>query len=189
MISVQHKFIFLHIPKTAGTSIGKLFDMKYGQYLPIRKRKHGKASMLSEEYPKKWKEYFKFTFIRNPWDRELSFYMYRLNRIKIHKRLDPNTTFEQYVTKAFHSGRKRNQQIDWLISNGTMEVDFIGRFERLESDFHKICNILNINKKLPHMNATKHDHYSTYYNDTTRQMVETMYSKDINLFGYKFGGI
>ena len=67
-------------------------------------------------------------------------------------------------------------------------VDFIGRFENLEKDFDFVLNKLNIKKniELPHFNKTKHKHYSEYYTEETRKLVEKRYRKDIKMFGYKF---
>ena len=67
-------------------------------------------------------------------------------------------------------------------------IDFIGRFESVYSDFNFICEKLAISLKLPHQNKTwNKSNYTEYYNDETRQIVAEKYAKDIEYFGYKFG--
>ena len=78
-------------------------------------------------------------------------------------------------------------QLEWLVSqNGEIELDFIGRFENIRSDFERLTNILGVNAELPHLNATTTEHYRYYYNDETREIVRKWFAKDIEFFGYEF---
>ena len=72
MINHKHKFIFIHINKCGGTSIDKVFSGKF--------RGHKKAFDYKKLNPKEFENYFKFTFVRNPWDRVVSFYHYQMKR-------------------------------------------------------------------------------------------------------------
>ena len=78
--------------------------------------------------------------------------------------------------------------MDWLTNpNGKILVDFIGKFENLESDYDYICEKLNIkDHKLPHKNKSKRKNYREYYNDSTKQIIADWYKKDIDYFNYKF---
>lgn len=128
-----------------------------------------------------WKEYFKFTFERNPWDRQVSFYHYR-SRDRSHR----NESFEEFMEQ------KRRAFIDnWGIYsiNGEVAVDFLGRYESLEEDFSEVKERLGLSADLilPKVNkSSKSTSYQEYYNDHTRQLVEEWYVDEIATCDYRF---
>ena len=81
-----------------------------------------------------------------------------------------------------------NNQADWLLDEkNEMIPDFTGRFENLQKDFERVCDMIGIPKSfLPKTNISKHRHYSIYYNEETKRMVTEFYKKDIELFDYSF---
>ena len=168
MISHSKNFMFVHIQKTAGISIVNAL-LKHGG----KGRFHQHIlDMLAESELNK--NYFKFAFVRNPWDRAVSRYFYvkansknkKKTRIKRYK----NSTFEEYVrneNNEFFLDTKRyanvfpgqriylekimkkyspfENQLDWISDeNGKVLIDFIGRFENLATDFKKICKKIGI---------------------------------------------
>ena len=87
------------------------------------------------------------------------------------------------------SGTMRmSNQLDWLIdSNDRVQMDYICRFENLQEDFNKVCDDIGFPKtELPYYNKSNHLHYSTYYDEETKDIVARRFSKDIEYFGYQF---
>lgn len=100
----------------------------------------------------------------------------------------PNLKKFDAYSDAFRHVLPQHQFI--MDANGKRLVDFIGRFERLESDFAVICSHLNIaseSNKLPHFNKSRRrGHYSEYYDSESSNFVAYLYRKDIELFGYEY---
>ena len=152
-------------------------------------------------FDESWKDYFKFTIVRNPWDRLLSTWRdkvenqwtkwsregpkeYHKRRIWIYKKYQ-NKDFKFFVKNVIPS-RERHTKLQINLFHA--DVNFIGRFENLQADFNIICDKIGIpQQNLPHKNKTKHKHYTEYYDDETREIVAKKYAKDIEHFGYKFG--
>ena len=131
-------------------------------------------------------EYFKFAFVRNPWDREVSLYKYvvKTKEHNYHKQCIQLTDFAHYIKVR----NVKMQQHDFISKHGKNLLDFIGRFENLQEDFNTACDKIGIpRQQLPRVNKTNHKHYTEYYDDETRQIVAEKYAKDIEHFGYEFG--
>lgn len=129
-----------------------------------------------------WNEFFKFCFERNPWDKAVSHYWYR----KKNPRKPPIGSFEEYV-------ESRRCPVDYPLytRNGELAVDFVGRYENLESDFHAILDRIGLPlESLPTRANTQFrispKSYQDYYDDRTRQLVADLYAKEIELFDYRF---
>ena len=67
-----------------------------------------------------------------------------------------------------------------------MLVDFVGRYENLDDDFHAVCNMIGISAPLPHLNRSTHAEYRCYYSDQLARKIASRYSEDIDLFRYEF---
>ena len=147
------------------------------------------------------KNYFTFTFVRNPYDRLVSAFYYIKNGNtgwyydkQLKRKLGlGKLNFKDFVkTKLTQDTMSKCHfapVFGHFVSPDTIsKIDFIGRVENLKSDFKIICNKLEIsNIDIPHKNKGKHKHYTEYYDDETRQIVAKKYAKDIEYFGYEFG--
>lgn len=189
MISHRLKFVFIHIPKTAGISIGNHLSRFTDENLS-----EGHKRLI--DYSNFDKNYFKFSFARNPWDRFLSSYFYFKNYgrqlgydIKTGQLINKFNSFKEFAFNLDSiyncvSSPHFKTQLYWIDKN----LNFIGKFENLQEDFNSVCDKIGIShQQLPHTNKTKHKHYTEYYDDETRQIVAEKYAKDIEYFGYKFG--
>ena len=201
MISHTHKCIFVHIPKTGGTSVlhsmpRKLKPFPHGWDRKFKKyRQHFTMSeLLKHGYinSEQFSLYFKFAFVRNPWDRFLSEFAYRK---RLHGKSFP-CGFKEFLINGQGDTQRRaaikqhirpqcefvcDESENWL-------VDFIGRFENFQEDFKLACDKIGLHtQELPRKNKSEHKHYTEYYNDETRQIVAEKYAKDIEYFGYEFG--
>jgi len=191
--------IFVHVPKAAGTSVARaLFDSK--------SRHVGIARYYAFD-PAFAEGAFKFSFVRNPWDRFLSAYHYLARRIGADPRfpdhrwathyLGPCGDFEGFVRKMAADARFRREirryihfrdQFDWLAIPGRgMRMDYIGRFETIERDFAHVCQKVGSTALLPHERKGQAMRYQDAYDGVGVELVGDLYRRDIAAFGYRFG--
>jgi hypothetical protein len=214
MISHKHKCIFVEVPKTGSTSIRAILGKAYIPHLNLVEiktlmenswthfggRTNRIRSALYELLPRKRKidigrrqfeSYFKFGFVRNPWDRVVSLYE-RTEPIQMKEKM----SFEEFVdwiqfssATCIHSSPHR-YQLDWFLDgSGNILADFIGRFERLDEDWAVVADKLGIAEKtLPHTRENPRPrHYTEYYNPRTRHLIGQKFRVDIEHFSYQFG--
>ena len=192
MISYDKKFIFIHINKTAGTSIEQALN-SYGEKRIVPKNNTDfKMSRQSQHFNYKeyreflgadYDDYFKFTVIRNPFDRIVSYYFGR-------NAITNGLNFSEWIVDRY---KNRNfQDFERMYSDykhwiGEEKMDLILRFENLSSDFEILKEKLNLNCELGFHNVTKNRvHYSKYYNDETRAIVKEFFRDEIKKFNYTF---
>jgi hypothetical protein len=234
MICHQYRCIFIHIPKAAGQSIEsvflKLLNLTWETRAPLllcpnanpevgpprlahlKAREYVGCSYLPQE---EFSAYFKFAFVRNPWDRLVSFYKYMGPRNGL--------PFKEFLMGPFRKDLWVNRQ--WFVgpqssfvcdSRGNLLVDFLGRFERLQADFNTVAHRLALpSSTLPHRNKSKRQKfasffsprellsrvrilfgsgkpnrcrsYQDYYDDESKDLVAQLYADDLERFGYRFG--
>ncbi len=190
----RHRCIFVHVPKTGGMSVTKaLFGNSSGGHRTVAEYKQ----IFGEPT---FSNYFKFTFVRNPWDRLVSGYFYlkygktaKIDREWAERHLSRYNDFGAFVRdwvtpKNIYTEKHLRPQCTFLCDGRLAhEVDFLGRFENLRDDFGHVRRILGgIGSDLEHLNASKRYDYRQYYTDETRAIVAEAYRTDIELFGYEF---
>jgi len=192
MISHDNKFIFVHIQKTAGKSMLKALGLPLGA-------DHRFANVQRRDYGEKiWSSYFKFAIVRNPWDRLISGYHYRLSggsgspddltRAKLYPR-----SFHRFCENLDFFVNLPNEhmfrpQYQWISDvDGRNLMDYVGRFETLNEDFLVIRERIGRDAViLPHINKSNHRPYWEYYDTRTRDLVSRAYEEDLERFGYAF---
>ena len=212
MISHRYKCIFVEVPKTGSTSVRRILGAAIKPHLSLSEirrmmetnwviRGGRKDRIMEWLYPmlpaegrkergrQQFQSYFKFGFVRNPWDRVVSLYE-RTEALQLRNEM----TFDQFVdwieyssATCVHSSPHR-YQLDWFVDpNGNVLADFIGKFERLDEDWAFVAQKLGVNEKLPRQRVNPRTrHYTEYYTPRTRDMIANKFRVDIERFGYEF---
>lgn len=224
LISHQKKFIFIHIYKTAGTAVtdylieysnikdrvafdfyitskivnvfNRLFNVwEDGNKWVTGYHKHATAVEI-EEYlgSSEYQKYYKFAFVRNPWDWQVSMYHY-LKRTKVLKyyKLANQLNFKEFLQQYINNSPPL--QMDFITDKkGSIVIDKIGKFENLSHDLHVIVNEIGIlpenynrkNLQLTNVSTNRKRDYRIYYDLESRDLVANYFKKDIDFFDYTF---
>lgn len=187
----KRKIAFIHIPKTGGQSIIRMFDFETDI-----SHFYGHFSLNQLENKINLKDFFKFSFVRNPFERLLSDFSFRpkngpfFQTIKLKK-----YTFDCFVHKLYEyqlinlthfDTEKANLNPQYTFFENENKLDFLGRFENFTNDLQSLLQRYNIKKPLCHANKTNHTNYKNYYTLSTKKIVESMYEEDLNKFNYQF---
>jgi len=196
IVSDRARCIFVHIQKTAGASIDaalQAHDPAAGTGLHAGRR-HMLAREIRDVVPcDTWDAYFKFAFVRNPWDRLVSWYHMCMqvttpNPFSLYVRQHA-PTFGDFITRTTTgiAARTTRNQVDYVTGDGgEVIVDFVGRYERLQADLDEVGGRLGIPAALPHLNRSSHRDYREYYTDETRDIVAARFARDLAQFDYRF---
>ncbi len=172
----NHKIIYFRVPKVASTSI-------------LKSLREVDNLEKVEEYDK---TYFKFAFVRNPYDRLASCFRHVIQKgvlqnIQEHPDLHRNMSFKEFVN-VISKIKIENMDIHFR-PQYTFILDkpnYLGKFESLNEDFTKLSKIMGIRScSLLHENKTNPTHLEDYYDEETRKKVYNLYKKDFEQFGYK----
>jgi hypothetical protein len=212
MIDHKNKLIFVHVPKCGGSSIERFFlqgvkfewetpnyDILYG-WCPKRRihLQHATATQLLDTElicDETWNSYYKFAFVRNPWDRAYSDYLWFQKELKIRDSfrnfLTNSGNFSQCLTDnsdKFYRGDHLYPQSDYFSEEGLYSLDYIGRFEHYADGIAHILNHLKISTPFEiHLKEGKYKgHYSRFYTKSRKRLVDSKYVQDIQRFNYSF---
>ena len=169
----------------------QLIEEKLFPFPQIAQLKHGHLTLdeLNRVFRKEfWGDYFSFCFVRNPYDRFLS-YCYFINRFNEKMKKDPEKTIYAILDdpgKMRQNLMLKPQHHFTHNSNGNQIVAFIGKVEIIEADLKRVCNRLNIPESgmnIPRVNATdRNEQYSL--SDDSKKLIYNFYQHDFELFGY-----
>jgi chondroitin 4-sulfotransferase 11 len=179
-------YVFIHINKTGGSSIERALGAGLDHSTALEKyRQLGDRA---------WQKKFTFTIVRNPWDKVVSHYHYRVKTNQSGLG-DTPITFREWLFRCYvdrhpnyyDQPRMFMAQQDWLVDeNGDNLVEFIGKFENLEADFAAICQRLSVAATLGHAKPSSREQYQSYYDDETRTLVAEHFAADLLAFNYEF---
>jgi hypothetical protein len=190
MISHQYKCIFVEVPKTGSTSVRRILGRAIKPHMSLSEirrlmesywvvRGGRKDRIMEWLYPmlpaeqrkergrRQFESYFKFGFVRNPWDRVVSLYE-RNEAVQMRQQM----SFEEFVR--------------WIQYSSSTCV--VGRFERLREDWAVIAKKLGVSEALPHTRGNPRlRHYTEYYTAETQNIIKERFRVDIETFNYRFG--
>jgi hypothetical protein len=218
------KILYTRLPKNASTSIQSILTDKGFDYIEdkkvpnnniiieplrlIRNKTISSSSLdgnLYKEYSKilNMDEYYKISFVRNPWDRAVSSWEFLMRHP--HKpnqkasdvsRKHGEIDFENFLLLLKKEGFKNLSdrdkwhiapQFEYLSLNGELMYDFIGKYENLHNDIKEGFKSINLNENdVPHLMKSNHTSYKDYYNDNCINLVGELFKSDIDNFGYNY---
>lgn len=203
-----HGFWFIDVPRTSSTSIRTELALRYGapfgkqnvleqdyattQYVPDHMTAQQLVALLGEST---WKRIFTFTIVRNPWERVLSMYFYRRKKGSI-----PNAwSFTEFLSQLenpapeggfFRYHGHRLGAADYITGeHGEILVDHIIRYEERESGLELVrqnCRFPELGRMIIQRATPEKTPYAEHYNNHTKEVIERLYSRDIELFDYHF---
>jgi hypothetical protein len=206
IISHKHKFVFVAVPKTGTHSVRRalrdhmgpddleqvrLFVEKKFPWPELASLQHGHLS-LTQVRPFMEEEsfcsFFKFAFVRNPFDRFVSYCAFTTREIGAFDR-DPKGVMRHMLFRAPPMRHILFQpQYSFVAdANGELLTDAIGRVEEMQQSYDAMCARIGIpTKQLEKANSSRHGDYRQYYDQQLIDGVAKMYGKDLSLFGYEF---
>jgi hypothetical protein len=210
LLSHTHAFAFVHVPKTAGSSVQLALRRhatrpddhwanrwlarcgipvnRFAPWPSTKFRPHASAAVLRAWLPPDvFDSLFKFAFVRNPWDLLVSYWHY-LQREPGHRRgriARSLPSFAAYIDYEIRRGRF--SQTGMLCDrDGRLLVDFVGHYESLAGDFAFICRRIGIEATLPRVNVGRRTDYREMYTPALAGRVAEAFAGDIERFGYEF---
>lgn len=207
-VSDARRVVFVHIPKTGGSTIQKMFlhDVPDARRVKGSERHWTYQRIVTEEPGVAG--YWSFGFVRNPWARMVSWWAMGND---VHLRAEAGKAralrnlaerpgvwepfaryrgdFRAFVLDGTREVERFGKpQLDWLTLDDGRRVDFVGRVESFIDDVNTVREHLGLEAapEQPRRNRSSHGHYSDYYDDETRQRVAEVFAPDIEAFGYAF---
>lgn len=172
LYSRQHRFLFVHNPKTGGLSVTRALARACPDLQVDLEGRHG---VLGDPRP----ELFTFVFVRHPLTRMVSAYEF------FHQRTD--AIWHRHVRgKSFAEWLGAGPNPTWFPPQVSYarHCRFVGRFERLETDFASFCGRLGVEAELPHLQSSRVADYAAYFDPRCREIVAHHYAEDFVAFDY-----
>ena len=208
IISHRHKFIFVAVPKTGTHSVRqalreqmgeedieqvRLFENKRFPIPELADIRHGHLT-LAQVRPhipaEDFDAYFKFGFVRNPFDRFISYCAFMTRDQDIFAR-DPQAVMRHLLFVEPPRGHIlfQPQHSFFTDADGKLLSDQVGRIEQMQASYDAICTRIGIpSRALDKVNSTRRGDYRDYYDQQLIDGVTALYARDLELFDYSFEG-
>jgi len=187
MYNHNKKLVFVHVPRTGGTAIKN----SLGGFRKPGVGYHENWETIKAANPKAWENYFKFSVVRNPWDRVYSIYSYYKNSPRQRTGVKPRELpdmFEDFVWDLSRYlgilGLNYNQ-CEYIGD----ELNFVCRFENLRNDFKYMCKLAGVTpvREFERKRESRRDpNYTNVYNSQLEYIVESYFAEDIEKYGYEY---
>ena len=210
IISPGRRYIFVHIPKTGGTSLALALedramkdDILIGD-TPKAKRRKGRLKTLTPA-GRLWKhatlsdiagivdpaDYFVVTLVRNPWDRVVSYYHWLQSQTFAHPvvKLAQRVDFSAFVTDPVVAKSLRANPYASYVTDegGTERCQVFARLEHIAADLEPFWDHLGFVCQIGRVNASdRRPDWRGYYSDADARHVANICREDIARFGYDF---
>lgn len=216
LLSLRYRFLFVHIAKTGGTSVrdslgwykwtdpyrfpqflcSKLSGLT-GHRIGAKFPRHAKAIAAQEMLPRDvYEQLFKFAFVRNPWDLQVSSYHHiRRERPDLMTDIPDFAAFLRWKfdprrPPQYHADMSTVVQSDYLIDlHGRLIVNYVGRYEHLVEDFETACRKIGLrapNLRHSRRATDRSRDYRAYFDDVSAALIAEHYRSDCERFGYRF---
>jgi hypothetical protein len=206
IISTLHRFIFVAIPKTGTHSVRRALRKHMGtrdmeqvglfvqSRLPVpelARLQHGHISLQQLRpfmKPGDFDTYFKFAFVRNPFDRFVSYCAFMTREEEGRFERDPQKVMREFLEAPPNDHILFQPQHAMLTgTRGELLADYVGRFEEIQQSYDSVCERLGIPKEmLEQVNSSRRRDYREYYDQSLIEGVAKLYARDLELFGYNF---
>jgi hypothetical protein len=188
IVSIAH----IHIPKTAGTTVNTMLN--------VRMKNHYTWEERFVQQNRNPEDYFVISFVRNPYDRLLSYYRYKkhkqqtgFEKTSLSKNIDFNDWVKEvyvYNNEKLFDWRIQKTMWDFVSYKDELKPQYIGRFENLQEDLKNIFEIINrpFPKILIKENTVSgsNSNYRSEYKDSTIEIATEFFKKDLETWGYSF---
>ena len=185
VIRTLRAFAFVHINKCGGTSVELIMGLQKAHQTAMEMR-----DLVGAE---DWASRFTFSIVRNPFDRVVSIYYYRV-RTNQHDLGDRHVNLNQWITKVWeeqdpeyvHNPILTGPCCDWLFEEGTLLVDEVLKLETLDKDWDRVAEPLGISVRPAKTNYNSHPQYRDVISDSSRKTLERAFGEDMDRFGYTY---
>ena len=204
IISHRHRFIFFAVPRTGTHAVRTALAPVLGaddwqqQSLTAQLRlpvaalarfNHGHLTMrqIQASLPATvWRDYFKFAFVRNPYDRFVSVCAMLNKRNPGYRGRETAFMKRALTIPRFRQRVLVRPQVDMLVDeSGKLGMDYVGRYETLQECFGVVCRQIGIAETgLERSNATEHEAYASYCDVELTAAIAAFYRRDFEVFDY-----